>query len=176
MGIRDEELKRLEYYAKGMGIKVSWKAYVPRSNIGGEWAVDGSEITLYIRPKESKLSLVLKFVHELGHHKAWINSGKIRDLNTENALISDEELSKGNVIPKEQRKLIYIAERDDSKFRQSIYDEVGLRVPRHIFLADIDLDIWLYYRYYLTGKLPSHAALIKKKRELVKKYKNNEKM
>lgn len=169
MGIRDEEIKRLEHYCKALGIQVYWKSYVPHSHVGAEWVDDGSEITIYYRKNESKLKLILKLVHELGHHLGWVHAGRTHDLATNQALYDQDQ---DMILNKEERKLIYITERDDAQYRKKIYDEVGLKIPLHIFYTDIDLDTWIYYRYYVTGKFPTYKSIAKKKKELMEKYKN----
>lgn len=172
MGIRDDEIKKLEHYARGLGIKVTWTQYKRGSDVGASWVSDGSEIIICVRPRESKTAIILKFLHELAHHMAYVYSGRVGDFKTDQALNAEDDRSPNDpILPKEQRKLIYIAERDDAQYRDQIYHEVGIKIPKYIFLADKALDIWIYYRYYLTGHFPTYRSIKKKKKELLKKYK-----
>lgn len=172
MSIRDEEIKRLEHYAQALGIKVMWEPYKAGSHIGATCTVDASEITLCYRPTTSKMQLVLNFIHELAHALAYINSGRQEDFKTNNALDAEDERENSDPpLPKEQRKLIYICERDDAQYRDKIYNEVDIRIPKYRFIVDKELDIWIYYRYYLMGKFPTYKSIKRKKQELIQKYK-----
>jgi hypothetical protein len=71
--IRDLELARLIKYSEGMGLKVSFKPYI-RGTHRAEWALDGTEIIIYVTNRCSKLEKVLSLIHELGHQKAFIDN------------------------------------------------------------------------------------------------------
>ena len=62
---RDEEFKRLVFYAKGLGLKVT--VYNKKADSFGSW--DGQEIKIYWGKGQSKTDLVLTLLHELGHQK-----------------------------------------------------------------------------------------------------------
>lgn len=171
MGIRDEELKRITHYAKGLGIKLFFKPYVRGSHTGAEWITDGSEITIYHRPKESKTNLILKAVHELAHHIAWVHAGRTVDLDTDQALMDEDDNLE---LTREQRKLIYLTEKNDADYRESIFNEIGLKIPKYIFLADLALDIWIYQRYYISGKFPTYKSISRKRKELRTRYKGSQ--
>lgn len=169
MGIRDEEIKRLEHYAKGLGIKVTWKPYKKGTHVGAEWTTDGSEIIIYVRNRMSKSLIILNFIHELGHHMAYIYKGRPGQMKSDDVLIKEAE---GKTLTKQERRLLYKEEVADYKYRELIYEEVGIKIPKYIFLADIDLDRWLYYRYYVDGKFPTYKKAAEKYKEFKKKYKN----
>ena len=59
MSYIDDDLNRLIHYAKGLGVKVSIKDYVPYSDDAGYWITDGSEIQLFRWKGQSKTKLVL---------------------------------------------------------------------------------------------------------------------
>lgn len=169
MGVRDVELKRLEHYAKAMGIKVVWKDYVPHTHTRAEWVSDGSEITIYIRSRDSKVKLIMAFIHELSHHLGWVYAGRPGAMKSDNLLLAEDA---GETLTKAERKVLFEEETNDYRFRQLIYDEVGIKIPQYIFKADISLDFHIYKRYYLTGKYPTYKAIKRKKKELLEKYKN----
>lgn len=169
MGIRDEEIKRLEHYAKGLGIKVTWKPYEKGTHVGAEWATDGSEIVIYVRKKMSKTLIILNFLHELGHHLAWVYKGRPGQMKSDDALIKEAE---GKSLTKEERRILYKEEVADYKYRELIYNEVGIKIAKHKFLADVDLDHWIYRQFYLTGRYPGYTQVAKKHKEFLKKYKN----
>lgn len=168
MGVRDEELKRLEQYAKGLGIRVVWKEYVPHTHTRAEWVSDGTEITMYTRKNDSKVKLILTLIHELSHHLGWVWRGRPGSMKSDQILIAADE---GQELTKDQRKILYQEEVGDYVYRENIYEEVGVKIPKYIFLADIDLDKYIYRTYYLTGKYPTYKRIQKKKKELLAKYK-----
>lgn len=172
MSKKDEEIKKLERYAQGLGIKVSWLQH-KKGLPGAEWHSDGSQINIYIWPRKSKTQIILDFVHELAHHMSWVYSGRKTDFKTDQALELDENRKPGDPpIPKEQRKIIYLAEKNDAKYRKKIVKELGLSVSPALLKIDIKLDIWIYKKYYLTGDAPSYKDIKKKLRELKAKYVN----
>lgn len=172
-GVRDQELKRLIHYAKGLGIKVTLTPHKKHGPVA-TWIVDGSAIELFYRTRTSKTLLIFNFIHELAHHMAWVYNGRREDLKTNQALFAEAERKESDpVISKSQRKLIYICERDDAAYREQVYQEVGIKIPRYKFNADKELDIWIYYRYYVTGGFPTIVSIKKKKRELLEKHKND---
>lgn len=171
MGIRDEEIKRLEHYAKGLGLKVYWKKYDRKIGAGATWTTDGKEITIYTWANQSKTNIILNFIHELGHHLSWVYAGKTTDELTQEALQLEWEADPNESIPKHKRKLIYEAEKYDTKYRHSIWTEVGIKLPTYMLDADIELDVWIYREYYLKGKFPNRHGVVQKRNALLKKHK-----
>lgn len=162
MGIRDQEIKRLEQYAKGLGLRVEYKVGKRGSGVGAEIVYhDGvaSHITLYTYSRISKKRLILNFLHELGHHLSWIYKNRKDNTMLLEALYADAMLKKGEQLPKHQRKLIYLMEKEDAEYRNNIAHEVGITLPENTLKVDIALDIWIYKYYYLYGKYPSQAMI-----------------
>jgi hypothetical protein len=166
MGIRDNDLKRLQKYAEGLGIKVVWKQW-KENDPDASWTTDGSEITIYEHPRQSKTDVILSFIHELGHHQAWIYNGRKEDLKTNRALDLDEKRKTDDPpIPKEQRKLIYESEKNDADYQDLIFKELNLNIPYKKFIVNKKLDVWMYYRYYITGEYPTQTERDKKRKQL----------
>lgn len=172
--IRDQEIERLEQYAYGLGVrKISYQK--PSGDAtGAEWILmqnNEVELTFYIHSRLSKKQLILNFVHELAHHISWINKGRVEDALTLEAL--DAEHTRGltdQLLPKEQRKLIYLTEKEDTQYRAQIWNEVGIKIPIEYLYADIECDIWGYKQYYLNGKHPTTDKVREKLRKSRNKY------
>jgi hypothetical protein len=162
--IRDEEINRLIRYAQGMGISVRFKPYVPHSKDEAEWTIDGTEITIYVRSSTSKLDKVLSLIHELGHHKAFVNNDRSIDPKLEEALDSEEN-------KKNQRRAIYMDEKNGTKYWEEIYRDTNCQfgIPR--LHMQMELDLWTYEVYLETGKWPTRAKSKKKRKQLKLKYK-----
>lgn len=161
--IRDEELKRLIKYAEGMGVSVKFKPYVKYSRNDAEWALDGSEIVIYVKSKTSKIDKVLSLIHEISHHKAFIDNGRINDPKVEEA-IDDEE-------KKRNRKKILDYEINDSVYWEDIYKDTNCQFDIKILHRQREYDIWNYEVYYELNRLPTHKECVAKRKELRKKYK-----
>ncbi len=165
--IRDEELKRLEAYAKALGVKITRKPQ-GKNDPGAEWTVDGTEIIIYRRRNESKTQQILKLIHELAHHRAWLANGRKGNLITDQALSAHDE--KKGKINKKLRKIIYTSEKNDMKYWDEIINDVNIKInPKKIELEK-NVDLWMYYQWYLTGNYPSREELIefraKRRKEL----------
>lgn len=171
--IRDREIERLIQYAQGLGIQVTVIAH-KRGDPGAEWDTITQHITLYKWPRQTKRLMLLNLLHELAHHMAWIYTGRQNDPKTDLALATEAARdSKTGPIPKPMRKLIYVSELNDSKYREQIYHEVGLKMPLIHLHADIELDIWTYNQYYLTGDIPTLREACDQKRLIYKRLKND---
>ena len=166
MGVRQEELKRLEQYAKGLGVKVTYKKQ-KKDDPHAAWVVDGTEIILYTNNSQSITKLILNFCHELAHHKSWIKAGRIGDLKTNQALILDDERKKGDPpLPKSKRKLIYETEKNDAMLWDEIIDEVGIKISKNRIELERQMDIWMYEYYYKKGEYPTTREAKEQKKEL----------
>lgn len=161
--IRDEELNRLIRYAQGMGISVRFKAYVAHSRDEAAWTIDGSEITVYVRPNTSKIDKILSLIHELGHHKAFVNADRSIDTQVEEALNSEANR-------KNQRRAIYLDEVKGSTYWEEIYKDTNCQFDINKLRMQRDLDVWTYEVYYETGKFPTKKLTLKKKKQLKGKY------
>lgn len=173
--VRDEELKRLEKYAYGLGVKKIKYAKPLGDSTGAEWSVseDGTEveITFYMHSGLSKRSLILYFVHELAHHLSWIYKGRYDSPELDAALQKEYSRKKTDpLLAKEERKLIYLMEKDDAEYREAIWREVDIKIPINYLYADIEVDVWYYKRYYLTGKFPTNKKIKKQQTKIREKY------
>ena len=161
--IRDEELNRLIRYAQGMGISVRFKPYVPRSRVAAEWTTDGTEITIYTSANCSKLDKILCLIHELGHHKAFVNNDREVDPKVEEALDNEENRKK-------DRKRILDMEIEDSLHWEEIYRDTNCRFDIQKLHKQREFDIWCYQVYYETGRDVTQKEKTAKRKELRRKY------
>lgn len=167
MAIRDEELKRLEKYAQGLNTKVTYKQYKRGGGSGAEWLISedsSTELILYIWPNQSKTTLILNFVHELAHHMSHIYRNRKETQKTLNAFSKQDEKD----ISKEERKIVYLSEKEDAQYRRNIWQEVDIKIPLWKLEVDIILDIWEYKMYYLRGKHPTQEEMKIKRKKIEK--------
>lgn len=158
--VRDNELSRLIKYAQGMGIKVHFKTK-KRGTPHAEWVIDGSEISIYVTNRCTKINKILSLIHELSHHKSFVNNNRIFDPKVEEALNSNEER-------KIYRKRILDMEIRDSSYWEDIYKDTNCAFGLDKLNIQRDFDIWMYEVYYETGKYPK----IKQKNDKLKEIKN----
>ena len=176
--IRDDEIKRLEQYAYGLGIKKIHYKGPSGDATGAEWVIDKNneiELVFYVHTRLSKRMLILNFIHELGHHMSWIYRDKKEDPQVLEAL--NAEFSRGPTdapLPKEQRKLIYQMEKADCDYRETIWNEVGIKMPKWRLYADIECDIWYYHRYYIIGEFPTYKKTKAKYYKIQNKWRKDQ--
>lgn len=166
----EKEFERMKKYAEGLGIKVRITS-IDDGHIAAEWTTDGSEITFFNFKKEGWLNLCLSFIHELSHHIAWVYAGRKSDFKTDEALYNEDKRKIGEKLDKKQRKLIYETEKNDAQYQLVIWNELNLNIPKWRVELERDLDIWIYYQYYLKGEFPYKTDIAVKRKELTKKYK-----
>jgi len=159
--IRDEELNRLIRYAQGMGLSVRFMPYVRGSDVSAEWHNDGSQITIYTTSRCSKLEKILSLIHELGHHKAFVNNDREVDPKIDEALDSEE---------KRHRKRVWNMEIHDSKYWEEIYRDTNCQFGLDRLEMQRELDIWRYEFLYENDREASIKERRAKKKELKKKY------
>jgi hypothetical protein len=164
-----KELTRVVKYAEGLGVKV---VFTKRADqyASAEWLTDGSQITFYNCEKKGPLRLLLEFYHELAHHLSWVHNGRKTDFKTDQALYREDAKKAGEVLEKKYRKIIYESERNDSLFQEIIHKEINSKIPLGTLKAERDLDVWIYHRYYITGKYPKFKDVTKKRKQLRRKY------
>jgi hypothetical protein len=167
--VRDEEYNRLVSYAKGLGVKITKKPYVPGSGDGAEWDAEGKEITLYVWPRQSKTKLVLNLIHELAHHLGWIYKNRKLTVAEDKALQWESDRKPTETLPIEKRKIYYENEVKDYRFRKKIIKEVDIKIPRWKLELDIRFDKAVYYYYYQKGNFPTEKIKAKWRRELTAK-------
>ena len=175
MGIRDEELRRLEKYAEGLGAKIKYRTHKGGHNAGAEWVLseDGTtEIFVYTWPGQSKTTLILNICHELAHHMAWVYRNRTEDTRTFEAFYKEDLRKKWTdpKLPKEERRLIYLGEKKDAEYRHNIWHEVNIKIPKWKLIVDIKLDNFVYRWYYEKGNTPTIKQITAKYKELRSKY------
>lgn len=163
MGIRDEEIKRLIHYAKGLGVNVILHDRDDKDN-AALWHTDGSTIEVFAPQNKPKIDIVLDLLHELGH-MAWFIHEKDRqpDLKFEEALGRPEDST-----PKDLRKKIYDVELAGTAYWDAIYKETNLKIAKWKVDSQMEFDMWMFERYYETGKFPKG----KEKKEKLKEIKS----
>lgn len=144
-----------------MGLSVRFKPYIKYSKDEAEWTTDGSEITIFVKPTTTKLDKVLSLIHELGHHKGFIDNGRKTDPKFEEALDSEEL---------RHRKKVLESERADMVYWEDIYKDTNCKFDLKLLAKAKELDIWSYEVYYKTGKWPTYKAKAQKRKELRRKY------
>ncbi len=165
MGIRDSEMQRLIRYAQGMGLSVRFKPYVKGSNEGGGWAIDGTEIEVFVSPGDTKTDKILTLIHEIGHHKGFVENNRKMDPKVTEALEDEDE-------KKRNRKRIYLDELSDTQYWEQIYKDTDCKFDITKLYAQRDFDIWNYEVFYETGVFPGRKEKIEKLRDLKSKYRS----
>lgn len=158
MSIRDDEIKRLTQYARSLGLTVTWKPY-KRGDPGATWIQANGKpvgIEVFTWSGQTKTRLILNLLHELAHHLEFVYRGRKDPAELLEALYLQDA---GEDISKVQRKLIYETEKAACPYRELVANELGLKIPMYKLKADIDIDIWFYKHYYLTGKYPTTNEL-----------------
>lgn len=164
---RDKEIARMINYAKGLNIQVYFRQHKP-GYAGAEWVVnEDSEqtIVIYVWKKQSKTLLILNFLHELAHAKAFIKNKRKLSEKVLNAFSNSS-----SDISDIERKIIFKEESSDSKLRHEIAQELDLKIPKWKIDVDIALDKYIYYTWYKTNKFPTYKEINKKKKQLKEKY------
>lgn len=163
MGVRDDELNRLKRYAQGMGISVSMKPF-KKGGPQACWALDGTQIEIFVKKRTTKINEIMSLIHELGHHKAFVDNGRAVPAKVDKAL----ERSR----TENDRKVIYEMEKADSVYWDDIYKDTNCTFPIRWLCKQRDFDVWQYEVYYKTSKFPTKEQSRKKFKELTQKYKD----
>lgn len=161
--IRDQELARLIKYAEGLGLKVRFKPYTRGGN-RAEWVTDGTEITVYVTSRCSKLEKILSLIHEIAHQKAFVDNDRTIEKKIDEALEKEDP-------SKIYRKRIYYMEYNDSLYWEQIYKDTNCQFGLDRLEMQRQYDIWVYEHYYETGEWPSWAESVEKKKEFRRKFK-----
>lgn len=174
MGVRDEELKRLIHYAKGLGVKVIiyQKSH---KDMAAQWTIDGTLIEVYAGKGQTKTETILDIIHELGHH-VWFIHEKDRqpDLKFEEAITRENmyEEDPENPTPKHLRKKIWDVEVAGTKWWEVIYKDTNMKFPIWKLHAAMEHDMWMYEQYYETGKFPKGMKKRQHGIDVRRKYRN----
>lgn len=154
MGVRDEDLKRLVHYAKGLGLKVKFRKHI--KGIGGaEYDWEHQEIWVYRSSSCSKTTLILNMLHELGHHEDFIAKGRKTTKRVEKAFA---KLNDGNIygyrldLTKKDREIIWKEERDGIEYMDVIHEAANLKLPRWKVKRAQHLDLAEYNLLYKEGR------------------------
>ena len=174
MHIRDREIQRLISYAVGLGLVVTYDDS-ENSVAAASWAIDGSEITIYTDPKQSKTDTILALIHEISHHLHWIWEKKRKpDFKFDEAITREMLLENNETTvptPKHLRKKILDIERAGIAYWDSVYKDVGLKIPFWKVQMYKEFDIWQYEVYYKKGTFPARKVRLEKIKALTAKYK-----
>lgn len=162
--IRDRELTQLQNYARGLGIKVTWRKSKLNSP-GATWSqsATGPEIEMFVHPGQSKKQQILNFLHELAHNLAYVYNGRQDKQSLLDALTKENN---NETMTKAERKLIYECEKADAQYRLIIANELGLKLSPKVIQEDIDLDCYIYRYFYLYGTYPTYKKIKAKRKEL----------
>lgn len=162
---RDDEINRLIKYAQGLNTMVKFKQVKGPNLDAAEWNIDGSEITVYTKPKTAKIDIVLCLIHELGHQLEHIH-GNNRELDEKlDEALEPEEANK------KHRKNLYNWELKGSTWWETIYKETDCQFNINRLYKEKEYDLWQYVVYCEKGKFPTHSEKKKKRKELKSKYK-----
>lgn len=167
MGIRDDELKRLEAYAKSLGIRVTYRKSKKEHSNAAEFYIDGSGIIVYTWPALSKTRTVLNLLHEVAHAVHWVHTKRTIDKELMKALVKEANRCKGEVLDESDRKLIYEDEHVATNYWNQIVKLVDIRINPMVILLRKKLDIFTYRYYYETGEFPTNAVINQKKKEFI---------
>lgn len=172
--IRDEEIKRLIHYAKGLGVKVIiYNKDDP--NKAAEWALDGSTIEVYSEGM-TKTDIITSLIHEIGHH-VWFIHEKNRqpDLKFDEAITRDnltqKVKDKKNLTPKHLRKKIYDVELAGTQWWGTIIKDTNIKIPTWKVDMQMEFDMWMYEQYYENGVFPKRKDKVQKFKFLKEKWK-----
>lgn len=161
--IRDEEISRLIKYAEGMDLQVKFK---PRTRNGNaaEWTLDGTEITIYQKKRESKIETILSLIHEISHH-VWF----IHDMNRQIDQESKEAFASEEPTKKMRKKLLDM-EIAATKWWDIVYRDTNCKFKKWRLEVNKTFDIWVYEVYSEIGEFPSKKEGRLKYKELVENY------
>lgn len=175
---RSEEIKRLEQYAKGLGVNIHYRKHKRGDQDGAHITVLNSytsEMVVFYNSRTSKKDIIMKLIHELGHHLSWVYRGRQDSLALMDALhVESSRQPEDPPIPKSKRKLIYEMEKEDTKYWEYIVTELGINIKKEELEVERQLDIWIYKQYYLNGDAPTIKEIQNKRKELVHKYAKKE--
>lgn len=170
MSIRDEELKRIRLYARGLGVKLTIKNY--NWDDFGEWSNKPThEININKRIHGSKTELIFTILHELGHVMYYAHNGNV-DI-PEAVLLESKRNKKDKPIPKKERKKIYEYEKNGISYMEIIAKELDLKIPMWKVLVAQEFDIWVYEYYYENGDYPPTSLSKEMKKKIQNKHKGN---
>lgn len=155
------QLGRLISYAKAMGITVFFRDWQPGDD-AAHCTLDGQEITIFVKKRQSKIQTILTLLHECGHAQNFIhNKNREYDHKLADALEKTD---------KKSRWIVYQAELAGMAYWHTIYKECDLTFPIRKLEMEMEYDEYWYKIYWETGKGPTQKELKEYRRQLRKKY------
>lgn len=175
MGVRDDDLKKLLAYAKGVGADVKFERHKRGDWAGAYWDFENPlfpKIILATWPRQTKTSLILSLVHELGHHMDWIHNNRAISARYISAAEKefDRKSRRDKVIAKKWRQVFYKSEMDGLEYHEMIAKESQIKLPRWKVIKERESDRWIYTIYLKTGNVPTSKQLQQKQKGLRKRY------
>lgn len=164
MSYLKKELDRLIKFSEGLGVKVRFHKDKMNNDAGAEWDLSGKEIIIYYRDDESTTSLILKLVHELGHHLDYVNNKRRHTKQIEEAVSAENPT-------KTQRRILYKDERNAAKYHEFIYDTVGIKIPRWKIVVEREWSLEVYRQEIYNPEGPSKKEKRDIRKRLTEKYK-----
>jgi hypothetical protein len=161
-----EDFKRLKNYAKSLGLTVKVLSGEKSTDQSAQYDPYDKSIDLYEFKGKSLTFMVLCFLHELGHHREFLDRNK-KDTDL---LLSAMDSEKPN---KAQRMALYISECNAALYMVVIHTELGLKLPKYKVEAESELDKWIAKCFWETGKHNTQETNRKKRKELREKFKND---
>lgn len=174
MGLRDKELERLKAYVKALNCKMEFKPYVRGSGAAASFSIDGSNITVYYSNKESKISIILSAIHEIGHLLDFVHSKNRKiDEKFDSALEHLEDADINNESSNKQyRKIVYDEEARGISWWDTIIKDCDVRIPKYRIEIQKNYDLWVYEYYYIHDRWPSMKQRNDKFKEFKEFFKN----
>jgi len=174
MGVRDEDLKKLFAFAKGLSIKIHIIKHKKGDWAGADWDfTDPKKPKIYLSrwPHQTKTALILLLIHELGHHLDWIHQNKIISKLEREASTAETARKKTDpILSKKFRQSIYASELRGIGYMDIIAKEAQIELPIWKVQACQALDHWIYRHYLRTGDVPTTRIQKAKQQELRKRY------
>jgi hypothetical protein len=164
--VRDEELKRLIKYSEALGAKVVFRQK-REEDPAACIEFDKLIITVYRMNKQSKLSIILCIVHELGHLLEHIHN---MDRNKNHPLYTVLVEEQSHSLEKPDRAIILEIEEAGAQWWDQVYKECNLQFPIEKLQLERDFDLWVVSQYHENGQYPTTKVNRAKRKELRKKY------
>ncbi len=165
MSYIDDDLTKLKHYAKSLGLTVKIVPADKSIDCSAVYIAEDKQVILYQFKGRSKTFMVLCLLHELGHHREFLDRSK-KDTET---LIDALNAEKPN---KSQRAAIYVSECNAAVYMVIIRDELSLKIPRYKVMAESQLDAFVAESFYINGKHNTQKVNKEKRKQLRKEYKD----
>lgn len=147
--IRDDEIKRLRNYAKGLGCKVIIKTV---KKIKQDYAIcdyGNHVITIFKCKKVTKTDLVLSLIHEISHYKAFISKNR-KPSKTEDKIV--ERYLNSKVCPPYINYYIYCFELKEQRYWDQIIKDCNIKISKKRIELQKEIDLISYETMFLFGE------------------------